>query len=76
MIDKRLLRGKIAENGFTQEQVAQALGITGTTFSSKLHGKRPFDTDQVMKLCELLGIANDLDKVRIFFAPAGSNLNQ
>ena len=76
MTDKRLLHGKIIENGFTLGKVAQALGVSGTTFSSKINNKYPFNTDQVIKICELLGIKEDSEKVRIFFAPAGSILNQ
>lgn len=49
------LRGIITENGFTQEQVAIAIGITPKTFYNKMK-KGVFGTDEVMRMIDLLKI--------------------
>jgi len=64
MIDTNALRGRIAEKGFSQSDVAKAIGITPKTFYTKMD-KKVFGSDEIDAMIELLDIK---DPVRIFFA--------
>ncbi len=64
MLNVNALRAEIARNGMTQGQVAERIGMTPTTFSSKIRNNG-FGMDDADKLIELLGIRNP---EAIFFA--------
>lgn len=51
------LRGVIAERGFSQRDVANAIGISEKTFYLKMK-KGVFGTDEAEKMIKLLGIEN------------------
>lgn len=53
------LLGKIRECGFTQEQLAKAIGISKTTFSSKVNNQFSFTSKEIYAICEVLGISKD-----------------
>lgn len=63
MINVNKLKGKIVENGFTQEIVAKHLGITPRTFTNKLR-IGIFNNDEIEKMVKLLNIENPME---IFF---------
>lgn len=48
--------GELRRKRITQNEVADAIGITPTTLSRKMTGKAPMDLSviQVIKICELL----------------------
>lgn len=64
MIDTNALRGKIAEKGMSQSDVAKAIGITPKTFYTKMD-KKVFGSDEIEAMIEILDIQ---DPARIFFA--------
>ena len=64
MIDTNALRGKIVAEGYTQEQVAKAIGIAPKTFYLKMK-KGVFSSDEMERMIELLSIENPC---AIFFA--------
>lgn len=68
MIDTNKLRGIIAERGTTQGEVAKAIGITPTTFSSKM-AKGVFVSDEIEAMVALLNIEKPWT---IFFADSGT----
>ena len=63
-----LLRAKIVENQLSQKEVAKALGLSENTMTKRLSGKTAFNTDEVIKLCDLLNIVDDVEKSRIFLS--------
>lgn len=65
MINTNKLRGKIAEQGKTQTDVAKAIGITAKTFSEKMK-KGVFLSNEIEIMIEYLDIDNPMD---VFFAP-------
>ncbi len=67
MINRNALAGKIVAAGFTQREIAKALGMSRNTFSAKMRGKTQFDVAQAEKICEILGIHLDSEKVSLFF---------
>lgn len=64
MIRTDLLRGKIAEKGYSQLNMAKMLGITGKAFYNKMK-KGIFKSDEIQKMIDILEIDNP---VAIFFA--------
>lgn len=65
MLDRYKLKGKIAERGYTQAQVAKQIGMTESTFSRKMATGK-FGIGDAEKMILLLGIDNASE---IFFAP-------
>ena len=50
------LLGKIKECGFTQERLAEAIGITKTTLSAKLNNQFYFTAREMYAIGEILNI--------------------
>ena len=57
--DYSKLLGRIKEFGYTQEGVAEAIGISKTTMSLKLNNKAAFTQPEVEKIRKALGIADE-----------------
>lgn len=60
MIAVNKLRGIIVENGMTQKEVAEKLGMSQKTFYNKMK-KGVFGTDEVEKMVSVLSIENPAD---------------
>ncbi len=56
MYDYSKLKDKILDNGYTQEQVANALNISKGAFSQKINGTVAFSQDDVVEISRLLKI--------------------
>lgn len=50
------LLGRIRECGFTQEQLAKAIGISKATLSAKLNNQFYFTAKEMYDICEVLNI--------------------
>ena len=50
------LRGKFAEVGLSQKQVAVKIGISEHSLGMKLNGKREFKVSEILALAKLLDI--------------------
>lgn len=57
MINRNALKGKIAENGMTQEAVAKAIGMSPATFNRRMRDG-VFGTDEAERMITLLKIDN------------------
>lgn len=57
ILDVAKLKGVIAERGFSQREVAKAIGVTEKTFYTKMK-KGVFGTDEAEAMIELLKIEN------------------
>ena len=55
--DYSKLLGKIKENGYTQSEFAAELGKASSTFSLRLSGEGYFRQPEIIKICDMLGIA-------------------
>lgn len=63
------LLGRIKEQGYTQETLANAANISIGTLSAKLNGKFPFKQTDIQNIADILDIgASEIG--RYFFAPA------
>lgn len=63
MIDTQKLKGLIVEKGFSQNKIANLLGMTPKTFYERM-GKGVFGSDEIDKMIKILDIE---DPVPIFF---------
>lgn len=64
MIAVNKLKGEMVAKGFTQEQIANILGITPKTLRARL-SKGVLDSDEIETLIRVLAIENPME---IFFA--------
>lgn len=64
----RKLKGKIAEAGYSQRSLAAELGMSKNTLNSKINGKIPFNTLEIERICEKLGIVDGTEKAAIFLS--------
>lgn len=53
------LKGKLAENNMTNSAMAKAIGISQTSFSHKITGKRQFLAGEIVAIKNLLRLTND-----------------
>ena len=62
------LRGIMAEQRYTQRDLARGIGIAENTLSNKLNGVTAFNTDEAVAICALLNINDPKEKVDIFLS--------
>ena len=65
---RNLLRAEIAAQGLSQREVAEKAKISRSAFNAKINGLRPFDTDEAVRVCEVLGIVDNARKCEIFLS--------
>lgn len=63
-----LLRAEIAFQGLSYREIAEKAKISKSSFSAKINGQRPFDTDEASRICEVLGITDNKKKADIFLS--------
>ena len=51
------LRGRIKENGLTQEDLAKFINVNPATLSLKLNNASEFTQSEIRNICDLLGIS-------------------
>lgn len=61
-----LLRAEMALKGMSQRELAKRANISKSALSAKINGQRPFDTDEAVRVCDVLGIMENAKKVEIF----------
>ena len=62
------LRGKITEVFGTIDSFSKAVGISRVTVSKRLNGKSEWNSSDIVKVCEILGITLE-DAPNYFFCP-------
>lgn len=65
-MNRNKLLGKMAEAGYTQRSLAMAVGMSENSMGSKINGKRPFNTNEILAICKLLEIKDGSEKAQIF----------
>lgn len=68
MTNVELLDQKVKASGLRTQFIADALGLSRAGLYLKLKGKSFFTTEEVKKLCDLLGIRTLREREAIFFA--------
>lgn len=69
MLNKNLLRSAIVKKGYTQEKLAEIIGMSANTLSSRITGASSFNVDEIDKICEVLDIVDNNEKAAIFLSP-------
>lgn len=57
-VDFSRLKGRMAEMGMNMSAMANALGISRTSFSLKMNGKREFTLTELRTICKVLNITD------------------
>lgn len=68
MLKPNLLKAAIAKCGLNQGKLAEKIGISENTLTSRMQGKSVFNTDEIDIICEVLEINNNAEKADIFLA--------
>lgn len=66
MINKDLFNGKMYAAGYRQKTLASKVNISKNTLCAKINGKSPMNTELIDKLCTVLNITSDAEKIQIF----------
>ncbi len=66
MFNYSKLKGRIKEKGFTQEDIANNLGINKSTISLRLNNQSLFVQDEINKIIKLLEIPGEEIKEYFF----------
>lgn len=59
------IKGRLKECNITYDEVSSMLGISKTTFSDKINGKKRFYIDEIKKMSKILEFT-DKEKIDIF----------
>ena len=60
------LKGKMRENGYTYERIANKIGIKTTTMTFRMKGTKEFRQTEIKTLIEILGLSAK-ETMEIFF---------
>ncbi|OSA88357.1 UNVERIFIED_ORG: transcriptional regulator [Clostridium botulinum] len=70
MINTRKIKGRMAELGLTQQDIAKKLGIAKPTVSQKINNVRPMGLSEAEKMSVLLKIDINQFPVYFFYNPS------
>lgn len=73
MINKNLLRSKLAAVGLTQKKLGTLVGMSENTISAKINGNGRLYVDEVEHICSALGIESPAEKAEIFLGSTSQN---
>lgn len=67
MVDVNKLRGKIVEKGFSQQELAQSIGIDRSTFYRKMKNNGDFSIGEVAEIAKVMQLSNE-EAIEIFLS--------
>lgn len=70
-----LLRGKMAEAGFSQRKLASFIGISPNSINRKLNGKREFTIGEAIAISTCLHLS-DVERTSIFLPDKSQICNE
>ncbi len=76
MLNVNLLKGRMIEKGYSQRRLAQKIGISENTLSSRMCLHTPFNTDEIENICDALEIVKSEDKINIFLLLPSHNRDE
>jgi len=68
VLNAKALKAKMVIAGVTQRELADKIGMSEGTMTSRLKGKSPFTLKEVADICKELSIVNGDEKAQIFLA--------
>lgn len=66
MVNTNQLKGKIVASGYTQQKLARETGMSVNSLNAKINGRKIFDAEEVIRICDVLGISDPKEKCEIF----------
>ncbi len=75
-MDKYKLLSIMAGQGMSQKLLSQRVMMSKNSLNAKINGKRPFSSDEVMDICDALGIEDDAMKAKIFLTRPSQNKDE
>ena len=76
MLNVNLLKGRMTEKGYSQRRLAQKIGISENTLSSRMCLHTPFNTDEIENICNVLEITKPEDRINIFLSFSSQNRDE
>lgn len=76
MLNVNLLRGRMSEKGYSQRQLANKIGISENTLSSRMCLHTPLNTEEIENICNVLDIIEPDDKINIFLGVSSHNRDE
>lgn len=58
-VNSAMLKGTIVKAGFTQDEVADKLGLSPTAFNNKVNNKSEFKASEIKRLTVILNLTRD-----------------
>ena len=65
-MENMVLRGKMAEKGVSQRDLAQKIRMSENALSAKIKGLRSFRVSEVIAICRVLEISDPVEQSHIF----------
>lgn len=66
MVNVKKLKSKMVAADMTQQALAKAVGMSRSSINAKMNGHYPFNVDEVVLICDVLGIVDASEKEDIF----------
>ena len=63
-----LVKAKMVEAGYNQRSLAKKLNMSENSLGQKLMGRRSFNVDEIIEMCNVLNITSNDDKANIFLS--------
>lgn len=57
MFDYSKLLGLMTEKNYTQKKLCKVIDMSENTFTNKIKGRSNFASDEIVKICNVLGIS-------------------
>lgn len=58
MVNSILLKARMVEKGYTQDELAKKIGISPQSLNYKINNIREFKVSEIYRICKILGIKN------------------
>lgn len=68
MVNANLLKGKIISSGHNQKSLAPKVGMSINSLNAKINGRKKFDAEEVIRICDALDITDPQEKCDIFLS--------
>ena len=69
------LRARMVKRGFTQEMLAEAIGLSAQSISAKMNGHSEFSLDDIVRIGRVLGFSQE-DYYIVFIKPTEIALDE
>lgn len=72
-MNKRRLLGIMAQAGVSQRELARRLCKSKNTVNAKINGHTPFNSEEIVQICDILSITSPVELADIFLPQPSQN---